>query len=193
MNRVLQKIAFIEELDKLKAVLRQTRPNGLDRFENSAEHSWQTTLAALLFLEDAPEGVDPLVVLKMLLIHDVVEIDCGDVFTYDETARADIAAQEEAAARRIFGILPDSIGQELLSLWLEFEEAQTATAQFAKAIDRVCPVIQNLSQSGQSWVSHGISRQRVLAKNAQIAQASEPLWDELNSQINGAAYLSDDI
>ena len=193
MNRVLQKIAFIEELDKLKAVLRQTRPNGLDRFENSAEHSWQATLAALLFLEDAPEGVDPLVVLKMRLIHDVVEIDCGDVFTYDETARADIAAQEEAAARRIFGILPDSIGQELLSLWLEFEEAQTATAQFAKAIDRVCPVIQNLSQSGQSWVSHGISRQRVLAKNAHIAQASEPLWDELNSQINGAAYLSDDI
>ncbi len=124
MNSHLQKIAFILELEKLKAVLRKTRPVHLDRYENSAEHSWQTTLTALVLLEDAPQEIDALKVLKMLLIHDVVEIDTGDVFVYDTAARAEIAAQEEQAARRLFGMLPGPLSQELVELWQEFEARQ---------------------------------------------------------------------
>ena len=192
MTPVNQQIEFILELEKLKTVLRQTRPVGVDRYENSAEHSWQAALTGLVMLQDAGPDVDALTVLKMLLIHDVVEIDAGDVYTYDESARAAIAAVEEVAARRIFGLLGEPLGAELLDLWLEFEAAQTPSAKFAKAIDRVCPVIQNLAQEGQSWVHHGISRERVLAKNEQIAHASAPLWIELERRINAAEYLQAD-
>ena len=183
MKAVDQKIKFIVELEKLKAVLRQTKPVGLDRFENSAEHSWQASLTALILLDDAGLGVDPLTVLKMLLIHDVVEIDAGDVFTYDEVARAEIAAEEEAAARRIFGLLPEPHASDLLNLWLEFEEASTPSAKFAKAIDRVCPVVQNLNTSPNSWHDHGIDQKRVLAKNEEIQNASPELWAVLKDGI----------
>lgn len=186
MKRTKQKIEFILELEKLKAVLRQTKPHGLDRFENSAEHSWQSAMAALILLEDAPEEVDALTVLKMMLIHDIVEIDAGDVFTYDEAARADIAAEEEKAARRIFGMLENPLGDGLLNLWLEFEAAETPSAKFAKAIDRVCPVIQNLNSSPNSWQAHGISRDRVLAKNDEIQNASPQLWAVLKQGIEKA-------
>lgn len=192
MAGIKGKIQFILELDKLKAVLRQTKPVGLDRFENSAEHSWQAALTALVLLEEAEPEVDPLTVLKMMLIHDVVEIDAGDVFTYDELARADIAEKEEAAARRIFGMLPEPLGEELLQLWLEFEAAQTPSAKFAKAIDRVCPVLQNLASEGEGWVRHGISRQRVIKKNEDIAKASPKLWAAIEQQLLAAEYLSDE-
>lgn len=185
-------IAFINEMDKLKAVLRQTKPTGLDRYENSAEHSWHTALAALVLLDDAPADVDALQVLKMLLIHDVVEIDAGDVFTYDESARAAIAAEEEKAAVRIFGMLEDPLGSALLALWREFEAGETPNARFAKALDRVGPCLQNLEQGGASWVKHGISRQRVLAKNAGIGNASPKLWALIKARIEAADYLEDE-
>lgn len=184
-------IAFINEMDKLKAVLRQTKPTGLDRFENSAEHSWHTSIAALVLLDDAPADVDPLTVLKMLLIHDVVEIDAGDVFAYDETARAAVAEQEQAAARRIFRLLDEPLGGQLLALWQEFEAGETPSARFAKALDRVGPCLQNLEQGGASWVEHGISRQRVLAKNESIAHASPALWADIKARIEAAEYLQD--
>ncbi|MEM9733482.1 MAG: HD domain-containing protein [Pseudomonadota bacterium] len=184
-------IAFVNEMDKLKAVLRQTKPTGLERYENSAEHSWHTAMAALVLLDDAPAGVDALQVLKMLLIHDVVEIDAGDVFTYDEAARAAVAEAEEKAAIRIFGMLDSPLGHELLALWREFEAGETANARFAKALDRVGPCLQNLEQEGASWVKHGISRQRVLAKNKAIADASPALWEEIRARIEAADYLKD--
>ena len=106
MSKTQQKIDFILELEKLKGVLRKTKPVGQERFENSAEHSWQTTLTAMILLDEADADIDVLKVLKMLLIHDVVEIDAGDVFVYDTSARAEIAEQEAAAAERIFGMLP---------------------------------------------------------------------------------------
>ncbi len=192
MASVQDKINFIVELDKLKAVLRQTKPVGLERLENSAEHSWQAAMTAMILLEDAGPEVDTLTVLKMMLIHDVVEIDAGDVFTYDESAREEIAVTEVAAAHRIFGLLPGKLGDELLALWLEFEAAKTPSAIFAKAIDRVCPVLQNLTSEGESWVRHGISRQRVIKKNEGIADASPELWAAIEQQLLAAEYLKNE-
>lgn len=184
-------ITFLLETEKLKSVLRQTKPLGQDRFENSAEHSWQTAMVALVLLAEAPPEIDHLKVLKMLLIHDLVEIDAGDVFVYDDTARQEAFAAEAAAAKRLFGILDPEIGNELLTLWHEFEEAQTAEAKFAKAADRVMPVLQNLAAGGQSWKEHNIAREQVIAKNLPITGASPQLWDILKARIETAEFLAD--
>ena len=191
MSKTQQKIDFILELEKLKGVLRKTKPVGQERFENSAEHSWQTTLTAMILLEDADPNIDALKVLKMLLIHDVVEIDAGDVFVYDTSARAEIAEQEAAAAERIFGLLPDAMGNELLALWHEFEGRETPESKFAKAVDRVNPVIQNLASEGQSWVNNGIVRERVLAMNSEIQAASPELWAVLKARIDAFPFPED--
>lgn len=188
MSKTQQKIDFILELEKLKGVLRKTKPVGQERFENSAEHSWQTTLTALILLDEADADIDVLKVLKMLLIHDVVEIDAGDVFVYDTSARAEIAEQEAAAAERIFGMLPQPMGDELLALWHEFEGRQTPESKFAKAVDRVNPVIQNLTSDGQSWVENHISRDRVLAMNSEIEAASPELWAVLKARIEAFPF-----
>ena len=184
-------ISFLLETEKLKAVLRQTKPLGEDRYENSAEHSWQTTLVGLLLLSEAPDHIDQLKVLKMLLIHDIVEIDAGDVFVYNDAEREAIAEAEANAARRLFGLLDDEIGGELHALWQEFEAAQTVEARFAKAADRVMPVLQNLASGGQSWTEHKITRDQVMAKNQPIAGASPELWATLKAQIATAEFLTD--
>lgn len=187
MSDTEAKLVFLLEMEKLKAVLRRTRPVGEARFENSAEHSWQTAMAALLFM---PEGLDELRVLKMLMIHDIVEIDTGDTFVYDETARADVAQEEAKAAERIFGSLPDPLGTELLALWHEFENRSSPEAVFAKAMDRVCPVLQNLESEPNSWQENGISGDRVLAKNAEIENADPALWRFLQSRIKTAFAMA---
>lgn len=185
-----QKIEFILETEKLKAVLRKNKPLGLNRYENTAEHSWQTALTALLFIENAPQELDTLKILKMMIVHDLVEIDAGDVMVYDETARLETAAVEQAAAERIFGMLPDPLGSELHELWLEFEEANTPEAKYAKAIDRVNPVLQNLFNNGQSWVENNISLAQVLNKNTIIENASPPLWKHLKRLIEKSPFLN---
>ncbi len=190
MRHVHSKIEFILELEKLKGVLRKTKPVGQKRYENSAEHSWQTAMTAMILLDEAPDDLDVLKVLKMLLIHDVVEIDAGDVFVYDTNARSDIAELEAQAAQRIFGLLPDSIGEELLQLWHEFEERQTAESKFAKAVDRINPVLQNLASDGQSWVENSIPRERVLEVNREIQAASPQLWAVLEKRITEAHFFS---
>lgn len=183
---VEKKINFLLEMEKLKSVLRKTRPVGVTRFENSAEHSWQVTLAALLFM---PEGLDALKIVKMMLIHDIVEIDAGDVFVYDEAKREAIAVEERAAAKRLFGMLPEVLGAEFLALWEEFEARETAESIYAKAMDRVPPVLQNLNSSPSSWQEHDISRERVLNKNQEIENADSVLWDILSSQIKRADLI----
>ncbi|MEO0546165.1 MAG: HD domain-containing protein [Pseudomonadota bacterium] len=183
LDTLNQKISFILELEKLKGVLRKTRPIGLDRRENSAEHSWHVTLTALVLLEDAPAELDALKVLKMLLVHDVVEIDAGDVFVYDTQGRADVADAEEAAAQRIFGLLPDPLGADLLALWREFEAAESAEALFAKAMDRVNPVLQNCTADTSSWEEMGIGQDRVLAVNERIGAQVPDLWVTLKTKI----------
>lgn len=192
MSGFADKLNFIVELEKLKGVLRKTRPLGLDRYENSAEHSWQTTLSALVFLDDAEEELDALKVLKMLLIHDVVEIDAGDVFVFDQKARADIEEKEQAAAQRIFGLLPSPLAEEFLAIWREFEARETAESKFAKAMDRINPVLQNLNSGGQSWVENGVRREQVLAVNSQIEGASPELWRLLRTQIESAPFFDDE-
>lgn len=180
-----QYIDFILESEKLKGVLRKNKPVGINRYENTAEHSWQVTLTALVLLHERPE-LDSLKVLKMLLIHDLVEIDAGDIQIYDDKARKANEVYERAAAKRLFGLLPASLGDELHSIWNEFEAAESSEARFAKAADRINPVLQNLEQNGQSWVENDITIDQVMAKNAKIADANKGLGELLKNRIRNA-------
>ncbi|ADV86168.1 HD domain-containing protein [Vibrio vulnificus] len=187
MERLNKQLALLMELDKLKSVLRRTRVKSADkRLENSAEHSWHVALMALLMEEHANEPVDIGRVVKMLLLHDVVEIDAGDTFVYDAVASEQQAEKELAAAQRLFGMLPADQGEELLQLWLEFEAAQTADAKFGKALDRIIPMLLNYHNQGQSWQEHGVTRQQALTVNQKIDLGSHVLWDKAQEIIEQA-------
>ncbi|KXI29283.1 HD domain-containing protein [Paraglaciecola hydrolytica] len=178
---------FIIELEKLKNVERRIKPVGLSRYENSAEHSWHIALLALTLTRFSAQAVDELKIVTMLLLHDIVEIDTGDKFAYD--ANHDDFANEHQAAIRLFNLLPESLGHKFLQLWEEFEQAQSPEAQFAKAIDRLMPVLQNLHNGCQSWLEHGISVKQILTKNAAIEKANPQLWQWIKQQVisQGAA------
>lgn len=185
---VLQKqIDFILEVDKLKSVLRKTKPLGLERYENSAEHSWQAALLALSMAQHAPQPLDTDKVIRMLLIHDLGEIDTGDVIVYAETDSAAREAEELAAIRRICGLLPQEQADGLVALWQEFEARQTAEARFARAMDRLMPILLNLSRQGQSWRENGISKQQVLAMAVSKVNDGCPLAGEWLLQALDAA------
>ncbi|QNE01409.1 HD domain-containing protein [Vibrio vulnificus] len=187
MERLNKQLALLMELDKLKSVLRRTRVKSADkRLENSAEHSWHVALMALLMEEHANEPVNICRVVKMLLLHDVVEIDAGDTFVYDAVASKLQAEKELAAAQRLFGMLPADQGEELLQLWLEFEAAQTADAKFGKALDRIIPMLLNYHNQGQSWQEHGVTRQQALTVNQKIDLGSHVLWDKAQEIIEQA-------
>ena len=172
---------FIVEIEKLKNIERRIKPVGLSRFENSAEHSWQIALLALTLLPYSERSPDPLTVVIMLLLHDIVEIDTGDKFAYD--ANHDDYDNELLSAQRIFAILPTEQAQTYLKLWIEFEKAQTPEAQFAKAIDRLMPVLQNLHNGCQSWIDHDVSVSQILLKNAAIEKANPQLWQWVKQQV----------
>lgn len=178
--------AFICELDKLKAVKRQiTLPCDENRRENSAEHSWHVALMASSLSHYAKPSVDINRVIKMILIHDVVEIDAGDLFAFHEDALHDAQAEKEiAAAKRIFGLLPSPLSTNLLDLWTEFEAAKTDDAQFAKSMDRILPVFQNMRAGGGSWKKHGVSRGKIEARNNLLKTCSPPLWDYVTTQLD---------
>ncbi|MGI9829986.1 HD domain-containing protein [Vibrio vulnificus] len=187
MERLNKQLALLMELDKLKSVLRRTRVKSADkRLENSAEHSWHVALMALLMEEHANEPVNICRVVKMLLLHDVVEIDAGDTFVYDAVASKQQAEKELAAAQRLFGMLPADQGEDLLLLWLEFEAAQTADAKFGKALDRIIPMLLNYHNQGQSWQEHGVTRQQALTVNQKIDLGSHVLWDKAQEIIEQA-------
>ncbi|EGQ7993823.1 HD domain-containing protein [Vibrio vulnificus] len=187
MERLNKQLALLMELDKLKSVLRRTRVKSADkRLENSAEHSWHVALMALLMEEHANEPVNICRVVKMLLLHDVVEIDAGDAFVYDAVASKQQAEKELAAAQRLFGMLPADQGEDLLQLWLEFEAAQTADAKFGKALDRIIPMLLNYHNHGQSWQEHGVTRQQALTVNQKIDLGSHVLWDKAQEIIEQA-------
>jgi putative hydrolase of HD superfamily len=176
-TRLERQIAFLVELEKLKQVLRRTHPVGADRRENSAEHSWHVAMAAMVLAEYANEPVDVAHVVRMALVHDIIEIDAGDTFAYDPVGYLDKAARERAAAERIFALLPSPHAAELRALWDEFEAGETAAARFANAMDRLLPVLQNYRNHGGTWVEANLDRDRVDARLGPIANGSTVLWD----------------
>jgi putative hydrolase of HD superfamily len=177
---------FILELDKLKAVQRRTKPLGLERYENSAEHSWQIALLALVLANYADESVHVEKVVKMLLVHDIGEIDADDVFFFDDAGRLDAKEKELAAMRRIFGILPDEKAAELFELWNEFENGTSNEAKFARAVDRVMPILQNLYNNRQSWTENNVTKEQILTRTAYIGEGSAAIWEALAAKIEKA-------
>jgi putative hydrolases of HD superfamily len=182
-----QIIDFILEVEKLKGVTRKTRPLGLDRHENSAEHSWQLALLAISLERFAELPVDMNRVVRMLLVHDIGEIDTGDTIVFAEGGWEERKAAELAAVKRIFGLLPEDQAAEFLCLWQEFEQAESNEALFAHAVDRAMPVLLNLANEGQSWRENGISYERVVQRIQPPIQAGCPaLWEYLESRLEEA-------
>ncbi|MEI7345727.1 HD domain-containing protein [Dickeya chrysanthemi] len=179
-------VRFLMEIDKLKSVQRRSKVIGTDRREDSAEHSWHFAVAVMSLAPYADDNIDITRVLKMALIHDIVEIDAGDVLVYDLKAREAIQEQEQAAAARIFGLLPPPQHDQFLALWHEYEAGETAEARFALMIDRVMPVLMNLHNGGQSWVENGIRLEQVLSRNDFIRDINPALWGYLKRHLEDA-------
>jgi putative hydrolases of HD superfamily len=175
MDRLDRQIHFLLEIDRLKSVLRRSLVIDSQRRENSAEHSWHLGVMAIMLAEHAPEELDLPRLLKMLLIHDLVEIDAGDTYAYDTTGALDKAERETEAAQRIFGLLPDDQSAELHALWQEFEAHTTPEARFAHALDRLMPLFHNYHTNGLSWQQHGVRRSQVEERCAPIGDACETL------------------
>ena len=180
---------FILELDKLKSVLRKTKPLGCDRYENAAEHSWQVCLLALLLAKESPKQINIARVVEILLIHDIPEIDAGDQIVYQNPSDERLR-EERKAAQRIFGILPEPQSNWCLERWEEYEARESDEAIFAYAIDRLMPVLQNLNNSGQSWIENKVSLEKVLKVNAAIGSALPSVWSDVESLIKGFGMFS---
>jgi 5'-deoxynucleotidase YfbR-like HD superfamily hydrolase len=175
-DRLRRQLALILEADRLKLVLRRTMISGASRHENSAEHSWHLALAAMTLGEHAEADVDIARVMRMVVVHDLVEIDAGDTFAYDATANLGRVEREKLAADRLFGLLPPDQGPELRALWDEFEEGRSATARFAIALDRLLPLLLNDCTDGGSWRVHAVTREQVLRRMAPIEAGIPALW-----------------
>lgn len=188
-----QIMSFIVETDKLKNVLRQTLLTDRSRQENSAEHSWHLALLAMLTSQYANEPkLNIARVVQMLLVHDIVEIDAGDTFAYDAVRNQDKEAREQAAAERIFSLLPASHQAECHALWREFEEQLTPEAKYANALDRLHPVLLNVQSQGAAWMKHQVTEKQVLQRLKVIEQGSTALWEyaqELVSYAVEQGYL----
>ena len=185
MQELAKQLDFILEMDKLKSVYRRALIKAdNNRFENSAEHSWHIALMAHVLAPYAEEAVDISRVTLMLLLHDIVEIDAGDTFAFDSKAILDQQSDKEvAAANRIFGLLPEHQSKQFLDLWNEFEQAQTADARFAKAMDRVLPLIQNVQNEGGSWAQNHVVKQQVINRNKHLEKSAPKLWAYVIEQI----------
>ncbi len=181
---LLQQIAFIREVDKLKYIVRKTKLFNSDRNENDAEHSWHLALMAIVLADHANVPVDLLKVVKMLLIHDIVEIDAGDTFIYDTQKSHNNTAEERAAANRIFGLLPGAQAADLIAVWEEFEAQETDEAKFARAMDRLEPLLQNTSNNGGTWAEFGVTYDKVYAKKQVIERGSATIWQYAEQLIN---------
>lgn len=179
-------IGFLMEIDKLKSVQRRSKIIGSSRHEDSAEHSWHFAVAAMSLAPYAGKDVDIQRVIQMALVHDIVEIDAGDVMVYDLSAREAIQAQEEAAALRLFGLLPEPQRQHFSGLWHEYEAGESAEARFALMIDRIMPILMNLHNGGQSWVENGIRLEQVLGRAQFIADINPELWRHLKAHLETA-------
>jgi putative hydrolase of HD superfamily len=176
-QRLEQQIAFIREADKLKTIRRQTLLTDASRQENDAEHSWHLALMVLVLSEYAGKrSIDLLHVLRMVLVHDLVEIDAGDTYCYDEAGYRDKAKRESTAAERIFNLLPPDQAAEVRTLWDEFEASRTQEAKFANALDRLQPLMHNVFTNGKMWKKHRIVKSQVIDRNCKIADGAPDLW-----------------
>ena len=191
-NRLERQLQFILEIDKLKLILRQTLLTDGSRRENSAEHSWHLAMMAILLAEYAPTQIDVLRVIKMLLVHDLVEIDAGDTFCYDVQSNENKAMREAEAANRLFGLLPEDQAVELRNLWEEFEAQETGEARFATALDRLQPFLHNQHTKGGTWQIHGITRGQVQRRMQPIEEGAPLIWPFVQKVIEDcveAGYL----
>ena len=185
MQTSLQKqIAFIKEIDKIKYIQRRSKLFNSDRRENDAEHSWHLAMMAIVLAEHSNNSIDLLKVLKMVLIHDIVEIDAGDTFIYDTTKKHANIDEEHIAAKRIFGLLPQEQAEELLALWEEFEEEETDEAKFAKTMDRFEPLLQDATNDGGTWMEFDVPYQNVYDMNKSIKKGSTTIWNYADNLIN---------
>lgn len=186
-DRLASQIEFLLEIEKLKRVLRQTWHLDQSRQENDAEHSWHLAVMALLLVEHAAEpDLDLARVVKMVLIHDLVEIDAGDTFAYDEQGALDKVAREQTAADRIFALLPSDQAVAFRGLWDEFEERRTPEARYAAALDRLQPLLHNYHTEGRTWREHGVTSKKVLARNRHMAEGAPSLWQLAEGLIRDA-------
>ncbi len=176
-ERLDQQFDFIREIDQEKTIGRQTYISDASRKENDAEHAWHAAVMTILLSEYANENINVLKTVSMILLHDVVEIDAGDTYAYDEIGKKTQRQREERAAERIYGLLPNDQRQKLLALWEEFEEAKTPEAKFAKAMDHLQPMMLNDATNGKSWLEHGVELSQILARNAHTVEGSKKLWD----------------
>ena len=185
-DRLTAQLDFIAEIDKVKGIIRQTYVLDGERRENDAEHSWHIALMAILLQEYAREPIDVLRVVKMLLVHDLVEIDAGDTFAYDEAGHADKEEREQKAADRIFNLLPRDQADEVMALWCEFEARETPESRYAAALDRFQPMFHNFLTGGKGWLKHGIRRDQVIARNHHIVEGAPALWERAQALIEEA-------
>ncbi len=176
---------FMVEVEKLKDVHRKTRPVGLDRFENSAEHSWHVCLSALMLKDYANEEINIDRVIRMLLIHDLGEIDAGDKIIYSGETQEQ-KKKEAAGLERVLSFLPEGKSREYLRLWYEFEAGETADSKYARAIDRVPPLLHNLHGGGRSWSENSVTKQEVFSLNTRINDGSQKLWEVMEAKLNKA-------
>lgn len=177
MTRFEQQIAFIMELDKIKSIGRQTYLADGSRKENDAEHSWHLTMMAFVLAEYANAPIDVLKAMKMVMLHDVIEIDAGDTYAYDAAGNETKRVRELAAADRIFGLLPEDQAGEYRALWDEFEAMETMEAKFANTLDKVQPLFLNDASGGKSWREHDVKVEQVMKRNAHAAEGSTELWN----------------
>ena len=183
-NDLLKQIQFIKEIDKIKYIQRRTCLFNSDRPENDAEHSWHLALMGIALSEHANKPVDILKVIKMVLIHDIVEIDSGDVFVYDKSKSHKNTEEEFAAAKRIFGLLPENQAKELIDLWKEFEDGETDDAKFAKSLDKLEPLLQNFSNNGGTWDKYNVTYNEVYTQKKSINKGSDTLWEYAENLLN---------
>lgn len=174
---LLKQISFIKEIDKLKYIQRKTKLFNSDRNENDAEHSWHLAMMAIVLAQHSNHPIDLLKVIKMVLIHDIVEIDAGDIFIYDTQKNHSNTEEELSAAKRIFGLLPAEQAKDLIATWQEFEAGLTPEAKFARSMDRLEPLLQNTSNNGGTWKEFDVPYRKVYDKKKVINEGSAVIWE----------------
>lgn len=175
-ERLEKQFQFIREIDKEKTIFRQTYLADGERKENDAEHAWHMAMMVMLLAEYSNEKIDVLHTMKMVLIHDLIEIYAGDTYCYDNAGNATKKQRELEAADKLFNILPEDQAKELRSIWDEFEEGETAEAKFAATMDRIQPLMLNHASGGKSWLEHGVHAEQVYGRNKNTGKGSEELW-----------------